>query len=58
VIILTAKYPSQNPLELVPNVRIYMTKPFDPPELLDKVKGFLPNDSKSAHTVIPESRTN
>jgi DNA-binding response OmpR family regulator len=41
VIILTAKHHSRNMLELVPNVRVYMNKPFDPPDLLDRVQALL-----------------
>jgi len=41
VIILTAKHHTRDILELVPNVRVYMKKPFDPPELLDRVQSLL-----------------
>src|SRR5258708_22437944 len=38
VIILTAKGPAARKiLDLVPNVRVYMDKPFDPPELMTNV---------------------
>jgi two-component system, OmpR family, alkaline phosphatase synthesis response regulator PhoP len=45
VIILTAKGSARNLLELVPNVRIYMDKPFDPPDLLKNIRRFLPGAS-------------
>ena len=42
VLILTAKGPSARKiLDLVPNVRLYMEKPFDPPELLKSVDRLL-----------------
>ncbi|OGR88895.1 MAG: hypothetical protein A2992_09490 [Elusimicrobia bacterium RIFCSPLOWO2_01_FULL_59_12] len=42
VLILTAKGPAaRNILDLVPNVRLYMEKPFDPPELLKNVQRLL-----------------
>jgi twitching motility two-component system response regulator PilH len=41
VLILTAKQSSRNLLELLPNVRLYMNKPFDPPELLKNVQRLL-----------------
>src|SRR5882757_6772406 len=34
VIILTAKGAARSMMELLPNVRLYLDKPFDPPELL------------------------
>jgi DNA-binding response OmpR family regulator len=48
VIILTAQHHSRNVLELVPNVRIYMAKPFEPADLLQKVKSLLQSQSKAA----------
>jgi DNA-binding response OmpR family regulator len=47
VLILTAKGQSRNIFELVPNVRFYMDKPFDPPELLEKVRELLHTQSKT-----------
>ncbi len=42
VLILTAKGPSARKiLDLVPNVRLFMDKPFDPPELLKNVQQLL-----------------
>src|ERR1700730_426348 len=41
VLILTAKDSARNMLELLPNVRLYMGKPFDPPELLKNVQRLL-----------------
>ncbi len=41
VLILSAKGNARNLLELVPNVRMYMDKPFDPPALLKNVQQLL-----------------
>jgi two-component system alkaline phosphatase synthesis response regulator PhoP len=42
VLILTAKGPSaRGMLELLPNVRLFMDKPFDPPELMSNVERLL-----------------
>ena len=41
VLILTAKPGARDIFELVPNVRLYMPKPFDPPELLNNVRKLL-----------------
>lgn len=41
VLILTAKGQARDIFELVPNVRFYMCKPFDPPDLLERVKTLL-----------------
>ena len=41
VLILTAKGSARSMLELVPNVRLYMDKPFDPPELLKNIQRLL-----------------
>lgn len=41
VLILTAKGTARNILELVPNVALYMDKPFDPPQLLANVQRLL-----------------
>jgi DNA-binding response OmpR family regulator len=41
VLILTAKESARSMLELLPNVRMYMNKPFDPPELLKNVERLL-----------------
>ena len=41
VLILSAKGSARSMLELVPNVRLYMDKPFDPPELLKNVERLL-----------------
>ena len=41
VLILTAKGSSRNIFELVPNVRLYMDKPFDPEEFRNNVKRLL-----------------
>ena len=41
VLILTAKEGTRNIFELVPNVRLYMQKPFDPPELLNNIQKLL-----------------
>ena len=41
VLILTAKASARHMLELLPNVRLYLTKPFDPPELLKSVQRLL-----------------
>src|SRR5258706_13072759 len=38
VLILTAQGHTRNIFELVPNVRFYMQKPFDPQDLLEKVR--------------------
>lgn len=41
VLILTAKGSARNMMELVPNVRMYMDKPFDPPALIKTVTSLL-----------------
>jgi two-component system alkaline phosphatase synthesis response regulator PhoP len=41
VLILTAKESARSMMELLPNVRLYMSKPFDPPELLKNVQRLL-----------------
>ena len=41
VLILTAMPNARKMLELLPNVRLYMDKPFDPPELLKSVQRLL-----------------
>src|SRR6266480_907617 len=41
VLILSTKESARNMLELLPNVRLYMSKPFDPPELLKSVQRLL-----------------
>ena len=42
VLILTAKGPSaRGMMELLPNVRLYLDKPFDPPELIRTVERLL-----------------
>jgi len=41
VIILTALGAARNMLELVPNVRLYMAKPFEPQDLLQNVQRLL-----------------
>jgi len=41
VLILTAKESARPVMDLLPNVRLYMTKPFDPPELLKSVQRLL-----------------
>ena len=41
VLILTAKGSARGMLELLPNVRLYMEKPFDPPELMQNVQRLL-----------------
>ena len=41
VLILTAKGSARGMLELLPNVRMYMEKPFEPPELLNNVQQLL-----------------
>src|SRR5204862_1677043 len=41
VLILTAMGAARSMLELVPNVRLYIDKPFDPPELLKNVQRLL-----------------
>jgi two-component system alkaline phosphatase synthesis response regulator PhoP len=41
VLILTAKGSARGMLELLPNVRLYMDKPFDPPELIKNVQRLL-----------------
>ena len=41
VIILTAKESARPMLDLLPNVCLYMSKPFDPPELLISVQRLL-----------------
>ena len=41
VLILTAKGSARAVVELLPNVRLYMDKPFDPPELLQNVQRLL-----------------
>src|SRR5438874_11745847 len=38
VLILTAKESARDMIQLLPNVRLYMMKPFDPPELLKSVQ--------------------
>jgi adenylate cyclase len=41
VLILTAKGSARSMMELVPNVRVYLDKPFDPPVLLQHVNQLL-----------------
>ena len=41
VIILTAKGSARSMMELLPNVRLYMDKPFDPQDLLNNVQKLL-----------------
>src|SRR5262245_57257010 len=41
VLILSAKNNARNILGLVPNVRLYMDKPFDPPDLITNVNRLL-----------------
>jgi DNA-binding response OmpR family regulator len=48
VIILTAKHHSRDVLELVPNVRVYMNKPFDTSDLLDKIQSLMKFQPKPA----------
>jgi DNA-binding response OmpR family regulator len=48
VLILTAKHGSQSIFDLVPNVRLYMSKPFQPPEVLENVKRLLGQIPKAA----------
>ncbi len=48
ILIMTAKGHSREILELVPNVRMYMDKPFDPVELLNNVRKLLPPKAKVA----------
>ena len=48
VLILTAKSASRDIFELVPNVRLYMEKPFDPPDLLANVGRLLGQPPKTA----------
>jgi DNA-binding response OmpR family regulator len=47
VIILTAQGSSRPILELVPNVRLYMDKPFDPKQLRENVRNLLAYQGKS-----------
>jgi CheY-like chemotaxis protein len=48
VLILTAKGSARNMMELVPNVRVYMDKPFDPPELLKNIQRLLSPQAKTS----------
>ncbi len=48
VLILTAQGHTRNIFELVPNVRFYMQKPFDPQDLLEKVRLLLQAQFKAA----------
>jgi adenylate cyclase len=48
VLILTAANHTRNIFELVPNVRFYMNKPFDPADLLEKVQTLLQVPVKTA----------
>ncbi|SRR5258706_9843682 len=41
VLILTAKESARDMMTLLPNVRMYVNKPFDPPELLKSVQRLL-----------------
>lgn len=41
VLILTAAGHTRDIFELVPNIRFYMNKPFDPPNLMEKVRALL-----------------
>jgi len=41
VLILTAQGHARSIFDLVPNVHLYVNKPFDPPDLLEKVKTLL-----------------
>lgn len=45
VLILTAKGTARNMMELVPNVRMYLDKPFDPPALIKSVNQLLSTPS-------------
>ena len=47
VLILTAKERPRDMFELVPNIRVYMTKPFEPSDLLNKLHALLPFNSRS-----------
>jgi len=48
ILILTAKGNSRQIFELVPNVRLYMDKPFAPQDLLDNVSKLLDPQTPSA----------
>src|SRR5207244_3570009 len=48
VLILTARGYSRDIFELVPNVRFYMNKPFEPSDLLEKVQTMLQFQTKAA----------
>ena len=48
IIILTAKGNTRDILELVPNVRAYLDKPFDPDHLMKKIKEVLPPQFRAA----------
>ena len=48
VLILTAADHTRNIFELVPNVRLYMNKPFEPSDLLEKVGMLLQTQFKAA----------
>jgi DNA-binding response OmpR family regulator len=48
VIMLTAKNYTRNVMELGPNIRVYMTKPFEPDDLLEKISNLLRPQAKPA----------
>jgi DNA-binding response OmpR family regulator len=47
VLILTTKESARTMLELLPNVRLYMSKPFDPPELLSSIQRLLGSPTRA-----------
>jgi DNA-binding response OmpR family regulator len=48
ILILTAKGSTRDIFELVPNVKEYMQKPFDPADLLKNIKKLLQSESRAA----------
>ncbi len=48
VVILSAKGSARDMMQLVPNVRVYVDKPFDPADLMRRVQQLLASSSQQA----------